>query len=195
MLAPRDIPFSCTCGMLKGTLRGASPRSGTHAECFCTDCRAAEIHLGQPDPAPNPVGIFQTTPDKIHIDAGNDQLAVFSFGDKNLLRWYASCCGAPLFNTMRSPKFAFVGVRTNRLDDTAPLGPIVGRGFVPVIGGKPKHEGLPHLIWGMVSRVTGARLSGRWKQTPFFDTQTLTPTRDVQVLPKGTRASLLPKNS
>ena len=195
MAAPKDIQFSCKCGTLKGTLRGAHPRSGTHAECFCADCRAAEIHLGQPDPAPNPVGIFQTTPDRIQLDAGHDKLAVFSFGEKNLLRWYASCCGAPLFNTMRTPKFAFVGIRTNRLDDTGPLGPIVGRGFIPVKGGKPKHEGLSYLILGMATRVIGARLSGRWKQTPFFDTNTLTPVRDIQVLPKDTRASLLPKDS
>jgi hypothetical protein len=194
MAAARDIAFSCTCGTLKGTLRGAHPRSGTHAECYCVDCRAAEIHLGQPDPAPGPVGIFQTTPDRIDVNEGQDKLAVMSFGDKNLLRWYASCCGAPLFNTMRNPKFAFVGIRTNRLDGTAPLGPVVGRGFIPVKGGKPKHEGLRHLILGMASRVIGARLSGRWKQTPFFDTQTLMPLHDVQVLPKGTRASLLPKH-
>ena len=194
MTAPVDIAFSCTCGTLKGTLCGAHPRSGTHAACFCADCRAADVHLGQPDPAPDPIGIFQTTPDKIKITAGQDQLAVFSFGKKNLLRWHAKCCGASLFNTLRNPKIAFVGVRTNRLADTAPLGPIVARGFIPVAGGKPKHEGIQHLIWGMITRVAGARLSGRWKQTPFFDTGTQTPTREITVLSKSTRAGLLATN-
>ncbi len=189
-----DVPFSCQCGALNGTLLGAHPRSGTHAECFCADCRAAEIHLGQPDPSPDPVGIFQTTPDKIKLNAGDDNLAVFSFGDKNLLRWYASCCGSPLFNTMRTPKISFVGLRTNRLDDTAALGPVVARGFMPVKGGKPKHVGLQHMIWRMLSRVTGARLSGRWKNTPFFNIETLEATRPITVVPKTTRAGLYPKS-
>lgn len=190
-----DIAFSCECGTLKGTLRGANTRSDTHAECFCTDCRAAELHLGQPDPAPGPVGIYQTSPDRIVIDQGQDQLAVFSFGEKNLLRWHAMCCNVPLFNTMRSPKVSFVGIRTNRLADTAALGPIVGRGFIPVAEGKPKHEGLPRLIWGMAARIIAGRLSGRWKQTPFFDITTLETTRPVTVLPKGTRAGLLQTNN
>lgn len=194
MTQPQGIAFSCTCGILKGTLRGSNARSDTHAECFCTDCRAAEIHLGQPDPAPGPVGIYQTTPDRIEISQGQDQLAVFSFGEKNLLRWYASCCDAPLFNTMRSPKISFVGIRTNRLADTAVLGPIVGRGFIPVPGGKPKHEGLLRLICGMAVRVIVARLSGRWKQTPFFDTTTLETNCSVIVLPMGTRARILQTN-
>lgn len=190
-----DIAFSCECGTLKGTLRGANARSDTHAECFCADCRAAEMHLGQPDPAPGPVRIYQTSPDRIIIDQGQDQLAVFSFGEKNLLRWHAACCNVPLFNTMRSPKVSFVGIRTNRLADTTALGPIVGRGFIPVAGGKPKHEGLPRLIWGMAARVIGGRLSGRWKQTPFFDVATLETSRHVTVLPKGTRDGLLQTNN
>ena len=190
----QDIAFQCKCGALKGTLRGAHPRAGTHAQCFCADCRAAEVHLGQPDPAPGPVGVFQTTPNKISFEAGQDHLAVFSFGEKNLLRWYASCCGAPLFNTMRNPKIAFVGIRTNRLEDTAALGPVVARGFMPAANGKSKHEGLGPMIWGMVSRVTGARLSGSWKQTPFFDAETLEATRPITVLPKGTRAAVLSKS-
>lgn len=195
MAAPTDIAFSCTCGTLSGTLRGAHPRTGTHAVCFCDSCRASALYHNRPDPAPGPVHIFQTTPDRITIDSGMDQLAVMSFGDKNLLRWYAACCGTPMFNTARSAKFSFVGVLTDQLSDTAPLGPIVGRGFIPAKGGKVRHEGLPRLVWRMLSRVAVAGLSGTWKNTIFFDTETLKPSRPVQVLPKDTRAKLLQEAS
>jgi len=193
MVGTQDISFGCTCGKLKGTLRGVDPRKDTHAICCCSDCRAAELHLGQDDPGLDGVGIFQTDPHKVEIISGEDHLDVMSFGEKNLLRWHASCCGAPLFNTMRNPKFAFVGVRTNRLHDTSALGPIIARGFVAAPDGKYKHEGLRRLIGRTLSRMIRARLSGSWKKTPFFDIATLTPLRDVQVLPKGTRASVLPE--
>ena len=105
--APRDLPFACACGTVKGTLRGVTPARGSHAQCHCIDCRAAEVYLDQPDPAPRAIQLFQTTPDRFHFDQGFDKLSVFSFGETNLLRWYASCCGTPMFNTLRKPKLAF----------------------------------------------------------------------------------------
>jgi hypothetical protein len=148
------------------------------------------VHFGQDDPGQDGVGIFQTSPYQFDITSGQDQLAVMSFGDNNLLRWYAKCCNAPLCNTMRSPKFAFVGIRTSRLHDTAALGPIIARGFLPSPGGKPKHDGLGVLIWRTLSRVARARLSGSWKRTPFFNVETLETVRPITVLPKGTRGAL-----
>lgn len=191
MAAARDLAFACTCGKLGGTLRGAAPNVGTHAECSCRDCRAAELHLGQPDPAPGPVGIFQTTPDRVTITKGADELAVFSFGDKNLLRWHAACCGTALFNTPRNPKLSFVGIRTNSFADTAPLGPVVAQGFIPTKNGKTRHKGLLRMIGSALSRIAMQRLTGRWKNTPFFDTNSATPVSPVTVLPQGTRKALL----
>lgn len=191
MAAPRDIAFKCSCGGLTGTLRGVTPQSGTHAVCFCTSCRAGEVYGGQPDPEPAPVRIFQTTPDLVQIVSGAEHLGVFSFGEKNLLRWQATCCGTPLFNTMRSAKMAFVGIRTNCLADTAPLGPVVARGFVPKQNGKMRHEGLHIMIWRMVKRSTVARLSGRWKNNLFFDATTGNPARPVTVVSDEERRALL----
>jgi hypothetical protein len=191
MARPHDIAFACNCGKLAGTLRGASPGAGTHSECFCRDCRAAELHLGQPDPAPGPVGIFQTTPDRLTITKGADRLAVFSFGAKNVLRWQAACCGTPLFNTPRSARFSFVGIRTNILGETAPLGPVVGQAFLPTDSGKTRHKGLPRFIWGTLSRSALQLITGRWKKTPFFKADGVTLVSPVEVLPQGTRKALL----
>lgn len=193
-LAGVDLNFACTCNTLRGTLIGASPRSGNHAACYCHDCRSAEVFAGQPDPAPGPVGIFQTTPDKIRLDAGADQLAVFSFSDKGLLRWQARCCGALLFNTLRNPKIAFVGLRTIRLADEKPLGPIRTRGFIRKPNGKRGHRGLRHLLINMASNALAARLSGKWSRTPFFDPATGEPVRAIRVVNEAQRAALvLPK--
>ncbi len=116
---------------------------------------------------------------------------MFSFGETNLLRWHATCCGAPMFNTLRNPKLGFVGVRTTCLADVAPLGPIVATGFIPAENGKQIHRGLPLMIWRTLKRIAGDRLSGRWKNGPFFDSMTLAPIRPVRVVPAQERRALI----
>ncbi len=189
--APRDVAFRCSCGTIRGTLRGVAPSTGSHAVCYCADCRAAEVFSGQPDPAPDPVGLFQTSPDRVSFRQGHDQLAVFAFGPKNLLRWHAKCCGSIMFNTMRNPKVSFASIRTNLLEDQESLGPVIASAFIATASGKPTHKGLHRFIWGAFQRIVGARLSGRWKDTPFFNTDTLEPVRPVQVVDKAKRAQIL----
>ncbi|KIC50742.1 DUF6151 family protein [Tateyamaria sp. ANG-S1] len=190
-MAGVDLSFACDCGTLRGTLSGVSPSNGTRAECFCHDCRAAELYAGQPDPAPGAVQVYQTVPDRVRFDAGEDQLAVFSLSEKGLLRWRARCCGALLFNTARSPKLAFASFRTDRLADDAPLGPIKARAFIRKPNGKRGHEGGFKFLAGLVGRVLPRLLTGRWKQTPFF-TPDGTPTRDIHVVPEAERSPLYP---
>ncbi|AXI47425.1 hypothetical protein C1J03_16255 [Sulfitobacter sp. SK012] len=186
-----DIAFACSCGAVSGRLLAASPRAGTHLACHCKDCRAAEIYAGQSDPSPDPVEIFQTTADRIKIDKGAENLAVFSFGEKNLLRWQASCCGAPLCNTLRNPRFSFVGVNTKRLENTEALGRIAAESFMPQSGGGTKHRNMGRFVYGMLSRTAAAALSGRWKDTPFFDPATRAPVATPRIVPLAERKALL----
>ncbi len=190
-MAGVDLPFACNCGTLRGTLLGVSPSNGTRAECFCHDCRATELYGDQPDPAPGGVQLYQTVPDRVRLDAGQDQLTVFSLSDKGLLRWQARCCGAILFNTMRTPKVAFASFRTDRLQDDTPLGPIRARAFVRKPNGKRGHEGGLTFFLGFAGRALSRRITGRWRQTPFFDGDG-TPVRAIHVVPKAERPALYP---
>ena len=115
---------------------------------------------------------------------------VFSFSPKGLLRWQAKCCGAILFNTVRTPKVPFASLRTDRLSDDSALGPVVAQAFVRKKDGKQGHIGGAKFLWGMLARVLPCRLSGRWKNTPFFDVETGKPTREVHVVSKADRAAL-----
>ncbi|APE42934.1 hypothetical protein BOO69_05475 [Sulfitobacter alexandrii] len=191
--APLDL--TCTCGQIEGHLRNFSPRMGTHAECFCKDCRAAELYLHQPDPAPGAVGVFQSTPDHLILTKGSEHLAVFSFGEKNLLRWYASCCGTPLFNTPRDPRMSFVAIRTAAIADTAALGPVTAQAFIPAGNDKTRHKGIIRLVGAAVARIALRRITGRWRDNPLFDTDSATPVRPVTVLAQGTRSRLLNERS
>lgn len=190
-MAGVDLPFACDCGKLRGTLLGVSPTNGTRAECFCHDCRAAELYAGQPDPAPGGVQVYQTVPDRVRFDAGEDQLAVFSLSEKGLLQWQARCCGAILFKTVRTPKLAFASFRTDRLEDDSPLGPIVARAYVRKPNGKRGHEGGLLFMFRFAKRVLWRRITGLWKQTPFFNADG-TPVRDIHLLSEAERAGLYP---
>ena len=179
--------FSCTCGALAGQLAPASRRTGTHVECFCVDCRATQLFLGQPDPRPGGVHLFQTTPDCIHIRQGRDQLGLMRLSPNGMFRWYATCCNAPMFNTLKRPGLPFVAVLVDRLADPSVIGKVRVQGFLPGKDGKRRHKGAFGMITGLFQRMIAARLSGRWQETPFFDIDTGYPRAQPRVLTKAER--------
>lgn len=181
----KDLSFACTCGTLRGRLTSVTPRSGALIVCHCADCRAAELALGQPDPAPQGVALYQTTPDKVTLDSGSDQLALLRLSDKGLFRWHAACCSAPLFNTTPKPGFAFASLHAGRAADVAALGPLVGE-----VNGPKGNKGLFGMIIGVLRRSAAARLSGRWRQNPFFDADSGAPVVTPRVLTAKERAAL-----
>ncbi|UWR21457.1 DUF6151 family protein [Sulfitobacter sp. S190] len=183
-----DVSFSCVCGKICGTVLQAGPARGTHAQCHCKSCRRGEIQKAPDAEAPDLIGIYQTSPHLLRIETGKDLLGAFSYGPRNLLRWYATCCGSAMFNSPRNPKMAFVGIRTDRLADTDAIGPVTGRAFVPTKGGKTRHEGLRTLVVNAVTRILGNRFSGRWKETPLFDLPDATPVASVEVIAPADRA-------
>ncbi|WP_298847416.1 DUF6151 family protein [uncultured Ruegeria sp.] len=187
------LAFSCTCGQLTGHISDRGVRLGTHVECFCHDCRAAQLYFGQPDPAPGPVDIFQMAPDEIEIDSGEQFLSAMKLSPKGMLRWYASCCNAPLATTPPKPNLPFAGFIADRITgDVSALGPITTRGFVPQPNSKQKHEKVRFAVFGLLRRALGSRLSGRWKNTPFFDHETGKATVTPNVISKDERAALYP---
>lgn len=124
------------------------------------------------------------------IDQGAEQLAVMQLSPKGMLRWYANCCKAPLATTPNSPKFPFAGFIVKRLADPSRLGPAKTRGFVQLPNGKQKHENLAPAAIGLLRRVVKSRLSGSWKNTPFFDPETQAPVARPTVISKSERAAL-----
>jgi len=183
------LEFSCSCGSLTGRLAQQAIKSGNHLICHCNSCRSGELYKDQPDPLGKGFEVFQTTPDNIRIEIGRDKLACFSFGEKNPLRWYASCCGAPMFNTLRRAKLSFTGINVARLSDAKPLGRVRSVLFIPGSQGKKSHKGGGRMALRLVAMMTAARLSGRWRQTPFFD-ESGAPVATPHVLSREEKAAL-----
>lgn len=186
----KQTAFACNCGKLFGSITARGVQYGTHVVCFCRDCRAAQIYFGQPDPAPEPVDIFQMAPEEIRIDGGIEHLAAMRLGPKGMLRWYASCCNAPLATTSNTPKFPFAGFDVKRVSDPDCLGPVTTQGFIPQADGKHKHKRLGYAVAGIVTRVLKSRLSGSWRDTPFFDQNTGQTISTPVILSKEQRKAL-----
>lgn len=185
------LDFSCECGALTGKMSAEAIRLGTHLECHCNDCRAAHLHFDQPDPRPGGIEIFQTTPDQITILTGAEQLRILRLSPQGPFRWHTACCNVPLCNTLTRPGVPFSGVITDRFQNKARLGRVRVRSFLPTSPGKPpRHEGVLFLISRFIYQVARARLTGRWKMTPFFDVETGYPVVKPIVMDRATREAL-----
>ncbi|OED49754.1 hypothetical protein AB838_05430 [Rhodobacteraceae bacterium (ex Bugula neritina AB1)] len=184
--------FSCNCGAVCGAVSAAGIKGGTRVVCYCSDCRANELYHGQPDPAPDPVDLFQVSPDSITITQGAAHLKAIRLGPRGPLRWYADCCSTPFANTLAKPGLPFAGMRSDLFEDISALGKIRAKAFLSAPGKQTRTKGGGVMAWGIISRMITARLSGRWKETPFFDANTGKPVAEPHLISKEERAKLTP---
>lgn len=176
-----ELPVSCDCGAVEGVLTDVSPKAGTHLVCYCSDCQAFAEYLGHSDAVLDANGgtdIYQTLPSRLDIRKGAGQLACVRVTNKGVLRWYASCCRAPIGNTASDRGLPFVGLVTACLRD-APDGTRAGEAMGPSRGtvfakdaygdvsDQPSIGKLP-VVLSVARRVLGAKLSRDRHKTPFF---------------------------
>jgi hypothetical protein len=192
-----DHPLQCRCGAVAGSV--ASPHVGVRVVCYCLDCQAYARFL---DPQAPPLGansgteVVATQPRHVRFASGLERLQCMSLSERGLLRWYAGCCRTPLANTPRDPKLPYVGLARPCLgaDDA------VERAFGPLrcaVNTKtarpgpvaPTPFGTAAALARILSHVGADRLTGRWRQTPFFDAGGR-PVRRPQVLSGSERRAL-----
>lgn len=188
MARGETLGFACTCEALRGEIRDVASSDYMHVVCHCRDCRSAYTHLGLADP--EKVAMLQTSQDRIRISQGGDNLRVFRHTAKGALRWYATCCGTPLFYTPLKGRLVNVGVHLDRLDAPEAVGRVMAEGFVPKPGGGRTHRGAGRMLARMVSRMAAKNLNGEWRDTPFFDDEG-SPARDPKILSREERAAAL----
>jgi len=164
----QDVMFSCKCGTVRGRLCDVDAKSGMALTCHCSYCRAAEVHLGQPDPAPDGVTLYQTTANIVQFETGREAVSAFRFNPKGMIRWHATCCGSPLFNTMAHPGTGFASLVVARVDTPDALGPVRTVLGKRNAAGKESYRGVMPLVLAMMIRTVRMKLSGDWRKTPFF---------------------------
>lgn len=192
------IRIRCHCGKLQGELDTAAVAA--RAKCYCTDCRAFARFLGNEIDILDSAGgteVAAALPSGLRFTEGLDQLACMSLSPKGLYRWYASCCRTPIGNTPRDPKLPYVGVIRACMDASpAELDAALGASHIATntrtayrkVEATPLATALAVARIG--SRIVKARLTGSWKNNPFFVPGSATPVRQPEVISAERRAQL-----
>lgn len=169
-------PLQCRCGMLKGEV--AQPRRAVRAVCYCRDCQAFARELGEPGAVLDAFGgtdVVATQARYVRFTSDTRTLACLSLYPRGLLRWYASCCRTPIGNTPRDWRLPYVGLVHTCLGTVTPVEHswprvqlrVNTRSAAGPTPAMPLTQFLPMAVF--IPRLLAARLSGAYRQTPFFD--------------------------
>jgi hypothetical protein len=164
------MEWTCRCGAVAADVE---PKGGTRAVCYCRFCRDFARRTGA-EGALDPQGgsdLFQVGPEAVRFVRGGDRLAWMRLSDKGPLRWYTTCCGTPLANTLASRSVPFVTLMAHRFAEPDALGPVRVRVFRRDATGRVPDDatgGTLPLYLGFARRVLKSFLTGGWRRNPFF---------------------------
>ena len=193
----QDIPLRCVCGKVKAVLKDATPARANRVVCCCNGCRQYAHVLGREEEILNAFGgteVFQLSPLHLILLEGKEHIACLQQTPKGALRWYASCCTSPLFNTLPTLNMPFIGVLRHCVDEErldVPFEDIVGptratlntQDDFPTKDAK-KHNATMWSLFTMIGRLMPMffawKLRGHHKHFPFRDPKTGKPTLLVQ---------------
>jgi Family of unknown function (DUF6151) len=192
-------PLQCRCGTIQGFV--TDTKAANHVVCYCKDCQAFAHFLGHDRDILDARGgseVVQTAPQNIRFNQGIESIACMRLTDKGLLRWYADCCKTPIGNTLATPKISFVGLLHSCLQNTSStieqsFGPV--RVWAHTQGAKgqpkPKGAGVPRTVVWFLRTTLKARLTGGYKNTPFFNILRAAPIVQPRVLSEAERARIM----
>lgn len=183
--------IQCRCGALSGEV--SNTHSAARAVCYCKDCRAYAVHLGQQQSVLDAMGgteVVATQARYVAFTGGIENLACLSLSKNGLLRWYAKCCNTPIANTPRDWRLPYVGLVHSCL--RKPL----ESSFHPVqmhVNTRSANGSPPSMPWRQAStllrfvpKIILGRLTGTYRQTPFFSPAGK-PIAEVKVLSRAER--------
>ncbi len=193
-----NIPLRCECGKVTGLVEsGGITCRGT---CYCRDCRAFANFLGKPERILDGRGgteIIGTVPGRLRFTAGVEHIASVTLTSRGPYRWYADCCRTPLGNTPRSAKASYVSIpRCALAGPDAEVDRAFGRANFTFAGEsatgpvRSTPVAMTVTIAKVVANLLLTRLSGGWRNTPFFSPGTGEPLRAPQALDAQTRRVL-----
>jgi hypothetical protein len=191
--------LSCRCGAVRGEV--AQPEAATRLVCHCRDCQAFARFLGAPPGMLDAMGgteIVAVRPGAVSFSQGADRLACMSLSDTGLLRWYASCCRTPIGNTPRDWRQSHLGLVHSCLAADAArradvFGPVRMRVGTDSASGQPEKTpalGFATAIAGHLGALLWRRLSGSYRDNPFFQPPEGRPIAQPQVVGAAEREAL-----
>lgn len=196
-----DLSFACECGTVSGTLLNVGPDQGDHVICHCTDCQDLTRRLGHASRVLDAHGgsaLYQSRCARMRLTSGRDRLACVHLTDKPTLRWYATCCHMPLFNSYANGNIPYITTQLAACDPAtraALVGPPLGHLFTH--DGIGDTSALPKMSMGQLMRRFFPRmlrdlLSGDRRRCELFDAKTLEPIAKPHRLTATERQALRP---
>lgn len=194
--ARSDLSFACACGTVSGELIGAGPGAGDHVVCHCTDCQAFAARFGAAGRILDHhagTALYQCRCAAMRLVTGRDRLACIHLTRKPTLRWYARCCGTPMFSTYRDGRIPYITTLVANCDPDRReqiLGPPIGHLFAREGSGDVRHL-VPMSMAGMMrrffKRMVRDIIAGDRRRSALFDPQTLVPiaTPERAVMPQA----------
>lgn len=158
-------------------------KTGIHVVCHCSDCRAFQVALGQPDPgAEAGIPIVQVGPAGLKISG---RMAALRLSPNGPFRFYAPCCGTPIATTLTRRTLPFAGILAGLVAQPEHLGPV--RAHLNMTGpdGTVKHRHIGRSVRTLFANAGRAYLRGEARITPFFDLETGAPVVEPQVIDKA----------
>ena len=175
------IDLRCDCGTVRGTVNEVSRANAQRVVCYCRSCRAYAERLGRTHEldALGGTDLVQTTSGRLSLTEGMDRIACMKMTPRGVLRWFATCCNAPISTCAPTPALPIYGIRRAALaiDEAAldrRLGPVSARVFASHAKGDVRTLGpgttrLLPLILRNIRLVLRARRAGEHRRSPFFD--------------------------
>ena len=195
MGATDQLSFRCACGGVTGVVEKATPAEGDFVVCHCSDCQALPRHLGAADRILDEhagTALYQSRCARVRIDSGKDNLAGLHMTEGKTLRWYASCCDTPMFNTYANGRIPYITTLLGNCDEEGrkALGEPLGHLFLGEASGDVSN--LTPLSMNALMRRFFVRMlkdifSGNRRRNPLFDAQTLEPIVEPRTLSPSER--------
>lgn len=192
------MKFACECGAVAGEIEKATVAEGDHVVCHCTDCRDLVRNFGKEArvlDAHGGTALYQSRCARVRVDEGREKLAGLHMTEGPTLRWYAECCGTPLFNTYRNGRIPYVTTLLANCDADARknLGAPLGHLFLDDAAGDTSHLkplSMNRLMRRFFLRMMKDILSGDRRRSALFDPKTLEPIVPPRRLTATERAAL-----
>jgi hypothetical protein len=176
-----DLSIACTCRQVLGVAHGVEKGAVNFITCYCADCQAFARFLGNAGMINSRGGtpIVQLPLNQVDFEAGVEKLALMRLSEKGLARWYASCCRAPMGNTV-GPVLPFVGcpismfVGVDAATLLARLGPPASFYGRDAIGGRQNDLPATAKPWPLLRstwRLVRWKMQNKGKANAYFDEQ------------------------
>ena len=179
-----DLSLACECGAVRAIVRDVSPSEGDYVVCHCTDCQQFATRFDAAHRILDAHGgthLYQSRCARLETTKGKEHLAAIHLTDKPTLRWYASCCDTPMFNTYANGKLPYVTSLLGNADSgavEAALGKPIGA--LHTADAPVRVEGVPEMSMAQLLRRFFKRMvkdvfSGDRRRSALFDPETLQP--------------------